>query len=508
VGSVANFFTTVKKNKAINMKKTRRAFIKQMGFLPLSIPLLRYSSCKTVDNRPNIIFIMADDLGYGHLGCFGQKIIQTPHIDKLSREGMTFTQAYSGCSVCAPSRDTLMTGRHSGHISVRGNGGGVSLSKNDTTIAQILKKAGYATGLFGKWGLGEEGTVGVPNKKGFDEFFGYLHQLHAQFYYPEFLWDNQTKYQLPANRDGQRGQYSHDLIMERASAFIGKHYTQPFFLYLPVAIPHHEFIAPEETLQMYRGKFEENPIDHWRDGYALPKEPKATFAAMVTHLDKSVGKLMALLKEFRIDDNTVVIFTSDNGAAHGPLENAAFFQANGPLRDYKGSLYEGGIRVPMIARWSGHIEPASKNNHVTYFPDYLPTLAELAGASSFVPENIDGLSIVPTLREQGQQMKHQMLYWEDAEYERIPPYQMIKSTFMQAVRIDQWKAVVNSPAAPIELYNLSDDLGEEHDIANKNPQIIQKIKNILNTAHQEAPPQTDMTHAEAARLYVPGRKGD
>ena len=195
------------------------------------------------------------------------------------------------------------------------------------------------------------------------------------------------------------------------------------------------------------------------------------------------------------------------GAAHGPLENAAFFQANGPLRDYKGSLYEGGIiRVPMIARWPGQIEPASKNNHVTYFPDYMPTLAELAGASSFVPEKIDGLSIVPTLRQQGQQMKHHMLYWEDAEYERIPPYQMIESTLMQAVRMDQWKAVVNSPSAPIELYNLLDDLQEEHDLATENPQIIQKIKHILNTAHQEAPPQTDMTHAEAARLYVPGRK--
>ncbi len=488
------------------MKKTRRAFIKQIGFLPFSIPLLRYTSCKTVDNQPNIIFIMADDLGYGHLGCFGQKKIQTPHIDQLSQEGMTFTQAYSGCSVCAPSRGSLMTGLHSGHISVRGNGGGVSLLKNDMTIAQILKKAGYTTGLFGKWGLGEEGTVGVPNKKGFDEFFGYLHQLHAQFYYPEFLWDNQTKTQLPANKDGQRGQYSHDLIMDRATDFIRRHHQQPFFLYLPVAIPHHEFIAPDETLQMYRGKFEENPIDHWRDGYALPKEPKATFAAMVTHLDKSVGKLMALLKELRIDENTVVIFTSDNGAAHGPLENAAFFEANGPLRDYKRSLYEGGIRVPMIARWPGHIEPASKNNHVTYFPDYMPTLAELAGASSFVPENIDGLSIVSALRQEGRQKKHHMLYWENADYERTPPYQMKEKTLMQAVRMDQWKAVVNSPGAPIELYNLSDDLREENDLAKDNPEIIQKVKHILNTAHQEAPPQTDMTHEEAARLYIPGRK--
>jgi arylsulfatase A-like enzyme len=488
------------------MIKTGRIILKHIGSLVLCIFFLGYSSCNKESSKQNIIFIIADDLGYGHLGCYGQEIIQTPNIDKLAQEGITFIQAYSGCSVCAPSRSSLMTGLHTGHVSVRGNGGGVSLSLNDITIADLLKEAGYVTGIFGKWGLGEQGTVGVPNKKGFDEFFGYLHQLHAQFYYPEFLWENQKKYQIPANKNGQRGEYSHDLIMQRACDFIRRHRDRPFFLYLPVAIPHHEFIAPDETLQMYSGQFDETPIDHWRDGYALPSEPKATFAAMVTHMDKEIGNLMALLKELSIDKKTIVFFVSDNGAAHGPLENAEFFRANGPLRDYKGSLYEGGIRIPMIVRWPGHIQASSQSEHMTYFPDIMPTLAELAGAGHLVPENIDGISIVPALLQQDQQEEHPWLYWEDAEYERVSPYGMIAGTFMQAIRMKQWKAVKNSPGAPVELYDLSIDISETQDLANKHPDVIEKIKQIMETAHTEPPPQVDMTHSEAARLYIPGRK--
>jgi len=465
-----------------------------------------FQACSEKQQKPNIIFIMSDDLGYGHLGCYGQEIIKTPNIDQLAEEGLRFTQAYSGCSVCAPSRNSLMTGQHSGHISVRGNGGGVSLLKSDITIAQILKKAGYITGLFGKWGLGEEYTVGIPNKKGFDQFFGYLHQLHAQFYYPEFLWQNQEKVYFPENRDMKRGTYSPDLIMNKSFEFIRSSQDKPFFLYLPMAIPHHEFIAPDETLALYSGKFEEFPIPHWRDGYALPEEPRATFAAMVTHMDKHVGELMSFLREIKIDEKTIIFFVSDNGAAHGPLENTEFFNANGPLREFKGSLYEGGIRVPMIVRWPGKIKPNTTTALITYFPDILPTLAELADVQSLIPDNTDGLSILPTLLNQGNQKKHPFLYWEDTEYNRTPPFGPRLETAITAVRMGNWKGVRKTPDSPVELYNLDIDISERQDLSGSNPGIVKKINEIMKNEHFEAPPQVDMTHEEAAKLYIPGRR--
>ena len=469
----------------------------------VSLCLLNCKQQNKKDSAPNIIYIMTDDLGYGHLGCYGQEIIQTPNIDKLAAEGMRFTQAYSGCSLCAPARSTLMTGTHAGHTPVRGNGGGVSLRTEDITIAEILKKAGYTTGIFGKWGLGEEGTAGIPNKKGFDEFFGYLHQLHAQFYYPDFLWDNETKYYIPENANDKCGAYSHDLIMEKAFDFLKQHKSEPFFLYLPVAIPHHEFVAPEPVMKIYRGKFEEHPIPHWRDGYALPEEPRATMAAMITHMDKGIGELMALLKELKLDENTLVIFTSDNGAAHGPLPDPEFFNASGPLRGLKGSLYEGGIRVPMIARWPGKVESGSESNHVTYFPDVLPTLAELGNASQFVPENIDGISFLPALKNENNQRNHEFLYWEDSGYERQAPFKAVEGTLEQAVLMEQWKAVKNSPDAESELYDLSKDIGEQNDVSKAHPEIIKTIEQIMKREHKPAPPQVDMTAAQAKQLYVP-----
>ncbi len=481
-------------------------FIRIVTFLLITIFLIVINSCSNNDHKPNIIFIMSDDLGYGHLGCYGQKIIQTPNIDRLAKEGMLFTQAYSGCSVCAPSRNSLMTGQHSGHISVRGNGGGVSLQDKDITIAQVLKKAGYKTGLFGKWGLGEEGTAGIPNKKGFDQFFGYLHQLHAQFYYPEFLWHNQEKIYFPENKGMKRVTYSPDLILNKAFEFIHQNKNQPFFLYLPVAIPHHEFIVPDETLDMYRGKFKEFPIPHWRDGYALPKEPRATFAAMVTHMDKGIGELIILLRDLKIYKNTIIFFVSDNGAAHGPLENAEFFKANGDLRDYKGSLYEGGIRVPMIVSWPGKVLANSETDLITYFPDIMPTLAELASASASLPAKIDGISIVPTLLNKDTQNKHIACYWEDADYYRSSPFGPISVSFMQAVRMGKWKGVKNSPDTPIELYNIALDIGEKQNLAREHSEIVQRLAKIMQAEHEEAPPQVDMTHEEAARLYIPGRK--
>ncbi len=470
------------------------------------ILLVTMVACKnhfTNTVKPNIIFIMADDLGYGHLGCYGQQLIQTPNVDKLAAEGMRFTQAYSGCSLCAPARSTLMTGMHTGHTSVRGNGGGVSLQKDDITVAQILKQAGYVTGIFGKWGLGEEGTVGIPNKKGFDEFFGYLHQLHAQFYYPEFLWQNEEKYFIPENENNRCGIYSHDLIMEKAFEFVKKNSGNPFFLYLPLTIPHHEFVAPETALEMYSGKFEEHPISHWRDGYALPEEPRATMAAMISHMDKGVGDLMKLLKEINIDENTLVIFTSDNGAASGPLPDPEFFKANGSLRGLKGSLYEGGIRVPIIARWKDHIQPGSESNHPLYFPDVLPTFAELAGVSELIPENTDGISFLPSLFRNKNQKKHPFLYWEDADYERTPPFGEINLTLKQAILKGDWKAVKNSPNSPVELYNLVFDIGEQNDVASEYPELVKRMEQIMRDEHVAAPPQVDMTAAEAQKLYVP-----
>ena len=484
------------------MSIPRRLFLKQIGLSTLALSLGACQVKKT--QKPNIIFIMADDLGYGHLGCYGQKIIKTPHIDKLAQEGRKFTQAYSGCCVCAPARSTLMTGLHAGHTSVRGNGGGVSLLPEDVTVAQILKKAGYTTGLFGKWGLGEAGTVGVPNKKGFDEFFGYLHQLHAQFYYPEFLWHNEEKYPIPENANMANKVYSHDLIMDRALDFVRDNKNNPFFLYLPVTIPHHEFVAPEETLKMYSGQFDENPIPHWRDGYALPKEPKATMAAMITHMDKGVGKLMELLKKLNLDNNTIVIFTSDNGPADGPLENVEFFDANGPLWGAKRYLYEGGLRIPFIVRWPGKVKQSSICHNLTYFPDMMPTFLELAGAQHLIPQNIDGLSIVPSILQKGEQQEHDYLYWEDSDYDRIAPYGLKPGSLQQAVRLGDWKAVKNSPDADIELYNLLEDLGEENNVAAQHPDVVTKMQDIMARSHKDAPPQVDMTAVEARSLYVPG----
>ncbi len=487
------------------MPATRRDCLTLMLILPL-LPLLMGAA---EDKRqPNIVFIMADDLGYGHLGCYGQKHIRTPNIDRLAGEGMLFTQAYSGCTVCAPARCCLMTGLHSGHISVRGNGGGASLRKEDVTVAELLRKCGYATGLFGKWGLGDSelgdtGMAGVPNRKGFDEFFGYLHQLHAQFYYTTFLWDNDKKGSLPKNADGNPGTYTPDLIMDRAVDFVQRHRDKPFFLYLPVTIPHHEFIAPEETTKLYRGKFPETPVAHWRDNYALPREPKATFAAMVTHLDKGVGRLMNVIADLGLDENTIVFFVSDNGGAEGPLENPAFFQANGPLRGYKRDMYEGGLRVPMIARFPGRIAPGTVSSHVTYFPDMLPTFLDLAGCAKATPKQIDGLSIAPVLFGKKNAKRHDFLYWETADYGRKPPYGMMPETLIQAVRQGRWKAVKNGPDAAVELYDLASDMGEKNDLAKRRPKLARRLAEIMQREHHPAPPQVDLTVKQAKRLYIP-----
>jgi len=427
---------------------------------------------KASSKRPNIIFIMADDLGYGHLGCYGQKHIQTPNIDKIAVEGMLFTQHYAGSSVCAPSRCVLMTGLHSGHAYIRNNSevqpeGQLPIPAETVTVAEILKKAGYTTGAFGKWGLGGPNSIGHPNKQGFDHFFGYLCQRHAHHFYPDYLWRNDKRVSLDENRDGKRGTYSHDLITEEALGFIQANKDRPFFLYLPYTIPHVELAVPEDSVKPYRGKFEEILIKDPRPGYISSEESFATFAGMISRMDDGVGQVMALLKRLNIDDNTVVFFTSDNGAQGGlwqPL--VKMFDGSGPLRATKGSMYEGGIRVPMVVRWPGKIKPESVSSHISAFWDFLPTAAELATAKP--PENIDGISIVPTLLG-AKQKNHDYLYWERRRG--------------QAVRMGNWKGIRHASKGKLELYDVGADIGETTNIANQNPEIVAKIEEYMKTAH-------------------------
>src|SRR5438132_2375488 len=358
--------------------------------------------------QPNIIFILADDLGYGELGCYGQKRIRTPNLDRMANQGMRFTQCYAGSTVCAPSRCALMTGRHTGHCTVRGNAL-VPLRPEDVTVAQSLKKSGYATALIGKWGLGEPGTTGLPNRKGFDYFFGYLNQLHAHNYYPDYLWKNQDKFPLEGNvvKDGvasQRAQYSHDLLTREALQVVKQHRDAPFFLYLAYTIPH----ANNERGQV-EGNGMEVPSDAPYTNQPWPQVEK-NHAAMITRLDADIGKLLALLKELGLDGNTVVFFSSDNGPHKEGGHNPKFFRSGGPLRGTKRDLYEGGIRVPMIVRWPGKIRAGAVSKQVWAFWDFLPTALELAGRES--PPGIDGISQVATLLGKGEQKQHDFLYWE------------------------------------------------------------------------------------------------
>ncbi|MBM3335420.1 arylsulfatase [Candidatus Sumerlaeota bacterium] len=477
----------------------RREFLSQTGkgalAATLSLALARQASAASLGasaKKPNIIYFMADDLGYAHLGCYGQKLIQTPNADQLAREGTRFTQTYAGCTVCAPSRSVLMTGLHMGHTPVRTNPGGVSIRDEDVTVAEVLKQAGYATGLFGKWGLGDARTPGIPTRQGFDAAFGYLHQVHAHFYYPEYLWHNEEKYPLPGNAGGKKGQYSADVILDKALDFIRSNKDRPFFCYLPTTLPHSELAVPEETLKMYAGKFPEEPFANPRPGYAAPREPKATLAAMITHMDKCFGRVMALLKELGLDENTIVFFTSDNGGPGSYGARGDFFKANGPLRDYKTSMYEGGLRVPMIVRWPGKIKAAATNNNlVWYFADVMPTLADLAGTKP--PKGIDGISVLPTLLGEDvvgrKQQTHDFLYWELITGMRL----------QQAVRMGDWKAVRVKQEAPLEIYNLRDDLGETKNVAAEHPDVVARIEAYLKTCRTEPPPQIEPDKPEGQR---------
>ncbi len=440
----------------------RREFLKTVAIGTAILAAPKSAVAKPARDKPNIIYILADDLGYGDLGCYGQKDILTPNIDRLADEGMAFTQHYSGSTVCAPARCVLMTGLHTGHSHVRGNNeikpeGQMPIPADSQTIPKLLKKAGYRTGCIGKWGLGYPGSEGVPNKQGFGYFFGYNCQRQAHSYYPTHLWRNDEKVMLEGNAGGKQTQYSHDLMADDALDFIRRNRNDAFFLYLPFTIPHVKFQVPE--LGVYADK-------DWDENHRIQ-------AAMITRLDTAVGRIMALLKKLDIDDSTLVIFTSDNGP-HAKDGTGEKFTASGPLRGIKRDLYEGGIRVPFIARWPGKIEPASTSDHISAFWDMMPTFVELAGAPK--PKRIDGISMVPTLLKRGRQKRHEYLYWEFYE-----------QGGKKAVRGGDYKAVqVNikaNPDSPIELYNLKHDLAEQNNIAANHPEIVEKARKLMKQAH-------------------------
>ncbi len=428
--------------------------------------------------RPNIIWVMADDLGYGDLSCYGQRRFSTPNIDRMAAEGMRFLQHYAGSTVCAPSRSSLMTGQHTGHTRVRGNSPRTPLRPEDVTVAEVLKGAGYATACIGKWGIGEPGTTGLPTRQGFDYFYGYLNQTNAHFYYPPFLWRNKERVVLEGNDpEAQVGQYSHDLITQEALDFVSRQDEQPFFLYLAYTIPHAEVVAPEDSMAAYRGKFDPEPA-HVDRHYGDQPTPRAAHAAMVSRMDRDVGRLLDLLRDKGIAENTIVFFTSDNGPHKEGGHDPEFFDSNGPLRGLKRDLYEGGIRVPMIAWWPGKVAAGSVSEHVSAFWDFLPTCAELAGAEGVA--GVDGLSMAPTLLgEPERQVEHESLYWEFYE-----------QGGKQAVRWGQWKGVRldvrRNREGPIELYDLSEDLGEKNDVAAQHPRVVRRIERLMRDARTES----------------------
>ncbi|MGI8746087.1 MAG: arylsulfatase [Bryobacteraceae bacterium] len=418
--------------------------------------------------HPNILLILADDLGYGDLGCYGQQRIATPNIDRLAAEGVRFTQAYAGSTVCAPSRCCLMTGKHTGHATVRGNmRPEAGLSSGETTLPEVLKQAGYETALFGKWGLGGPATGSTPNQRGFDKFFGYLDQLHAHNYYPEHLWENQNEFFLTNNWFDQRKQYAPDLFRDRAVQYLDGRHTRPFFLCLTTTIPH-----ADDELGALRGNGMEVPSDAPYTGRDWPQVEKQ-FAAMVTRLDQHAGDILAALKRSGAEENTVVLFSSDNGPHKEGGHDPNFFASGGPLRGIKRDLYEGGIRIPLIARWPGRIKPSTISRHAIAFWDFLPTAADLAGTKP--PGGLDGISMLPALLGQSQK-QHEYFYWEFHE-----------RGFSQAVRLDDWKGVRTAAGRPIELYNLRSDLAEKNDVAAANPEIVRRVAGLMNGARVDSP---------------------
>ncbi|MGB7325801.1 MAG: arylsulfatase [Rubripirellula sp.] len=443
-------------------------------------------------DKPNIIYVMADDLGYGDLGCYGQEVIQTPRLDQMAAEGMKFTDFYAGNTVCAPSRCVLMTGKHMGHAHVRGNANGdkaspmlvQSLREEDVTVAEVLKPAGYTNGLIGKWGLGEFDSPGSPMNQGFDRMYGYLNQVHAHNYYPEFIWDNQTKKPLRnvvKRNDSSYGgftggyatkrvDYTHDLFAAESLKFVRDNKDGPFFLYLSLTAPH----ANNEASKMMGNGAEVPDFGIYADR-DWPDQDKGQ-AAMITRMDSDVGRLLDLLGELGIAKDTFVFFTSDNGPHDESKHNLDRFKPSGPLRGTKRALYEGGIRVPGIAWWPGTIKPGSTTDHIAYFGDWMATVAELAGAE--VPPGIDSVSFAPTLLgNNDNQSQHEYLYWEFYE-----------QGSRQAVRFGDWKAIRQPMiTGKVELYHLADDVGERNNRASAQPDLVKKAVAMMDEAHTPHP---------------------
>ncbi|MEJ1238117.1 arylsulfatase [Chryseolinea sp. T2] len=450
------------------------------------------SSKAKSQSTPNIILIVADDLGYGDLGCYDQKKVPTPNIDRLAAEGMLFTQYYAGTSVCAPSRSAMLTGQDTGHTPIRGNKsvepeGQWPLPAKSITIAELLQQAGYTTGAFGKWGLGYIETEGDPNHQGFDRFFGFNCQSLAHNYYPDHLWDNRHRVDLSANNNAGTGAYAPALIHNQALAFMEANRDRPFFLYYPTTLPHAELLVPEEEMAPFRGKYDPerpyagtNPGDSkFREGpYGSQPEPHAAFAAMITILDRQVGELMKKLDELGLANNTLVMFTSDNGPHLEGGADPDYFDSNGILRGYKRDLYEGGIRVPFIVRWKGKVRAGAKSDVLAAAWDVLPTLAALSKVSE--PPAVQGHSLLPTILGSGKQTGHDFLYWEFHE-----------GGGSKAVRQGRWKLVCRNVLDPTktnyELFDLKADPSEQHDVSSSNAERVIKLRKIMTQARIPSP---------------------
>ncbi len=479
----------------ISVKSPIRLLLPLLFAIWASVTLISSTFARPAGDRPNIIYILADDLGYNELGCYGQKIIKTPHIDRIASEGIKFTQHYSGQAVCAPARCSLMSGYHMGHAFVRNNGnppermqaykkggifpGQIAIPDSTVTIPELLKKQNYATAAYGKWGLGYEDSSGDPLKQGFDDFGGFLCQIHAHNHYPKYLWKSGKKIPMPGNDRTLKGEsYSQDYFVDWGLEFIRKNKEKPFFLYLPFAVPHVSIQVPNEDIEVYRKTIAEEDYDSNNHRYLKPAYPRAAYAAMVTHMDKGIGQIMNLVKELELDENTIILFSSDNGPAKNRLAgtDSVYFKSANGFRGFKGSLYEGGIRIPLVARWPGKIKAGTVSDLQSAFWDILPTFCDLAEVKT--PDGIDGISLAPTLLGQdGKQKKHDYLYWEFPSYGG-----------QQALRMGKWKAVRQNmlqgknPVIKTELYDLKADPAESVDLADKYPEVLKKIEQVMKDA--------------------------
>lgn len=475
-----------------------RSFQPSRAFAALLLAFV--STIVSAADRPNVVFILADDLGYRELGSFGQQLIRTPHLDQLAKQGMRLTQHYCGNAVCAPSRCVLMTGKHPGHAYVRSNRstppeGQQPIPDSEVTLAELMKQQGYVTGAFGKWGLGGPESSGRPLNQGVDRFFGYNCQAHAHSYYPSYLWDNDQHILLkneppvpghaslaegadksdPRSYDVFKGQdYAPDRINAAVLDFVRTNRDRPFFLYYPTVIPHVALHVPDEELKPYLDLGWKDPPFTREKGYGYTPHytPRAAYAAMISRLDRYVGNLLNLLDELELADNTLVVFSSDNGTTHLDQEvDFEFFKSVGELRGLKGSLYEGGVRVPTLVRWPGKVDAGSESDFISGFEDWMPTLVNAVGGEEALPSEIDGISLLPTLTGKSQPERSYL-------YREFPSY-----GGQQTIRVGDWKAVRQNMAKgnlDIELYNIAQDIGEQHDVAADHPELVNKLAKMMS----------------------------